>query len=41
MAENPRDNRPPHKFGAGSPEAVARARAAFDRYQQHFHVPSE
>jgi hypothetical protein len=41
MEENPRDNRPPHRFSAGSEEAVARAREAFARYQQRFHIPSE
>jgi hypothetical protein len=41
IRENPRDNRPPHTFGAGSEEAVARARVAFARYQRHFNVPSE
>jgi hypothetical protein len=41
MAENPRDNRPPHQFGAGSDGAVARAREAFARYQERFGVPSE
>jgi hypothetical protein len=41
MADNPRDNRPPHKFGAGSPAAVARAREAFAPYQARFGIPSE
>jgi hypothetical protein len=41
MIEHPRDNRPPHKFGAGSPEAISRARAAFARYSEYFNVPSE
>jgi hypothetical protein len=41
MADNPRDNRPPHRFDIGSPEAVARARAAFAPYQQRFRIPSE
>jgi len=41
MAENPRDNRPPHKFSAGSAAAVARAREAFARYQERFDIPSE
>jgi hypothetical protein len=41
MAENPRDNRPPHQFPAGSPEVVARARDAFKAYQQRFDVPDE
>jgi hypothetical protein len=41
MADNPRDARPPHRFGIGSEEAVARARAAFANYQEHFAVPTE
>jgi hypothetical protein len=41
MEENPRDNRPPHQFAAGSDEAVARAHKAFARYQQTFDIPSE
>jgi hypothetical protein len=41
MAENPRDNRPSHKFSAGSDAAVARAREAFARYQERFDIPSE
>jgi hypothetical protein len=41
MRDNPRDSRPPHRFGIGSPEAVARARRAFARYQEHFGIPSE
>jgi hypothetical protein len=41
MADNPRDNRPPHQFPAGSPEVVARARDAFKSYQQRFDVPNE
>jgi len=41
MAENPRDNRPPHKFSAGSDTAIAKAREAFARYQAHFDIPSE
>ena len=41
MLENPRDNRPPHRFSAGSDQAVASARVAFARYQQRFGVPSE
>jgi Sulfotransferase family len=41
MQENPRDNRPPHRFSAGSDQAVARAREAFARYQRRFAVPSE
>jgi len=41
LAEHPRDARPAHKFNAGSPEAVARAREAFARYQTVFRIPSE
>lgn len=41
MAANPRDGRPPHRFGAGSPAAVDRARDAFADYQEHFGVPTE
>jgi hypothetical protein len=41
MAENPRDNRPPHQFPAGSPQVVARARDAFKSYQERFGVPNE
>jgi hypothetical protein len=41
MAENPRDNRPPHRFNVGSEAAIARAHAAFAAYQEHFGVSSE
>ena len=41
LADNPRDTRPTHKFNAGSPEAVATARAAFKRYQERFGIPDE
>jgi Sulfotransferase family len=41
LTEHSRDARPPHRFHAGSPEAIARARAAFRRYQQTFAVPDE
>jgi Sulfotransferase family len=41
MREQPRDNRPPHRFSAGSDEAVAGVRAAFANYQRRFSVPSE
>ncbi|MDB5977027.1 MAG: sulfotransferase [Nevskia sp.] len=41
MVDHPRDSRPPHRFNAGSPEAVARAREAFKRYQTYFDVPVE
>jgi hypothetical protein len=41
MADNPRDNRPPHRFNAGSPEVVARARELLNPYQDFFGVPDE
>ncbi|HTK64813.1 MAG TPA: sulfotransferase [Pseudonocardia sp.] len=41
MRDNPRDNRPPHQFPAGSPDVVARARDAFKSYQERFGVPNE
>jgi hypothetical protein len=41
MDENPRDSRPPHKFGVGSPAAIERARTAFQRYIGYFDVPVE
>ncbi len=41
MEDNPRDNRPSHRFSIGSDEAVARAREAFAPYQQRFGIPSE
>jgi len=41
LRDSPRDARPPHRFNAGSPEAVARARQAFKRYQDYFGIPSE
>jgi len=41
MDQNPRDNRPPHRFSIGSGPAIERARAAFTPYQQHFNVPTE
>jgi hypothetical protein len=41
MADNPRDNRPPHQFDIGSEQAVDRARTAFAPYQERFGIPSE
>ena len=41
LADNPRSTRPPHKFGIGSDEAVARARQAYQRYQEYFRIPEE
>ena len=38
---HPRDARSAHKFEAGSPEAIARARQAYRRYQNRFSIPSE
>lgn len=41
LRENPRDSRPPHRFQFGSVAAIARARAAFARYQDFFDIPVE
>ncbi len=41
LADTPRDARPRHKFSTGKPEAVARARQAYKRYQEYFQVPNE
>jgi hypothetical protein len=41
VADHPRDSRPPHQFSAGSAETVARARKAYQRYQDYFSIPSE
>jgi hypothetical protein len=41
MEDNPRDNRPPHRFSIGSGPAADRARIAFTAYQEQFNVPSE
>jgi Sulfotransferase family len=41
LTDHPRDARPPHKFSTGTDEAVARARRAFKRYQEHFNIPTE
>jgi Sulfotransferase family len=41
LRRHPRDNRPPHRFSAGSEHTIQRARAAFKRYQDYFDVPSE
>jgi hypothetical protein len=41
MQDNPRDSRPSHRFGVGSPEAAARARAALAAYQERFDIPTE
>ena len=41
LADNPRDARPKHQFNLGSPEAVAKARDAYKKYQTHFGVQTE
>lgn len=41
LVDLPRDGRPPHQFNIGSPDAVARARVAYQRYQNYFAVPEE
>jgi Sulfotransferase family len=41
LAENPRSARPAHRFDIGSPEVVLGTRQAYERYQNHFHIPSE
>lgn len=41
MRENPRDNRPPHRYAAASGEALVTARQAYQRYQDYFRVPNE
>ena len=41
MDDNPRDARPPHQFNPGTPETIARARQAFERYESYFNVPRE
>jgi hypothetical protein len=41
LGDNPRDARPSHRFSLGSPEAVARARQAYRRYQTYFGVADE
>ncbi|GAB3377822.1 sulfotransferase [Spongiibacter taiwanensis] len=41
LADNPRENRPPHKFDMGSDEQIARERELFKRYQDYFHIPNE
>ena len=40
-SDTPRDSRPRHQFSLGSPEAVAKARNAYKRYQDYFHVSNE
>lgn len=41
LADNPRENRPPHKFDMGSAEQIARERELFKRYQEYFNIPNE
>lgn len=41
LADNPRENRPPHKFDLGSVEQIARERELFKRYQDYFDIPNE
>jgi hypothetical protein len=41
LAANPRTARPPHQLNTGSEATVARARAAFKRYQDYFGIPNE
>lgn len=41
MIDNPRDNRPPHRFNFGSPDVIARARGALRSYQDYFGIPIE
>ena len=40
MADNPRDSRPAHKVDMSAAE-VARARRAYQRYQEYFNIPDE
>lgn len=41
LADNPRDNRPPHKFDLGSKEQIAKERELYKRYQDYFGIPNE
>jgi Sulfotransferase family len=41
MADNPRDNRPPHQFNFGSEDLIARTRATLKPYQDYFNIPTE
>ena len=41
LDDNPRDARPAHQLNVGSEDVVAKARAAYKRYQEHFRIPSE
>lgn len=41
LTDHPRDARPRHQFNIGSPEAVAKARHAYRRYQARYGIPDE
>jgi hypothetical protein len=41
VAENPRTNRPTHKYGTGTGAMVSAERDAFRAYQEYFKVPNE
>jgi hypothetical protein len=41
LRENPRDNRPPHRYPIPEGEALVQARAVYARYQEYFNVPTE
>ncbi len=41
MADNPRENRLPHRFNFGTPDVVDRVRQALQRYQDYFGLPEE
>ena len=41
MADNPRDNRPPHRYPIPEGEELARAREVYGRYQDYFDIPTE
>jgi hypothetical protein len=41
LRENPRDNRPPHRYPIPDGEALAEARRVYARYQEYFDVPTE
>jgi Sulfotransferase family len=41
LDDNPRDLRPAHRFNAGSPKVISRARNAYRRYQDYFAIPQE
>jgi len=41
LRENPRDNRPPHRYPIPEGEALAEARRVYARYSEYFNVPTE